>query len=53
MIDAMLVRLSRLGAKELILGMAHRGRLNVQANILQKPLEELFADFRPATIPIS
>ena len=45
MLDALLRRLSRLGAREVILGMAHRGRLNVQANILGRPFEELFAEF--------
>ncbi len=45
MLDDMLRYLSRLGTREVILGMAHRGRLNVQANILNKPAEELFAEF--------
>lgn len=36
---------SKLGAEELVFGMAHRGRLNVLANILQKPYRDIFAEF--------
>ncbi|MBM3609982.1 MAG: 2-oxoglutarate dehydrogenase E1 component [Alphaproteobacteria bacterium] len=31
--------------ENIIFGMAHRGRLNVLANILQKPLEHIFKEF--------
>lgn len=34
-----------LGAQEFTIGMAHRGRLNVLANILQKPEEQIFREF--------
>ena len=44
-LDALLRRLARLGGREVILGMAHRGRLNVQANILNRPYEEIFGEF--------
>jgi 2-oxoglutarate dehydrogenase E1 component len=33
-----------LGVKEVVFGMAHRGRLNVLANIMGKPAEEIFAE---------
>lgn len=34
------------GVTDLILGMPHRGRLNVLANIFGKPYENIFAEFR-------
>jgi 2-oxoglutarate dehydrogenase E1 component len=36
---------AELGAAEFIIGMAHRGRLNVLANILRKPVEQIFSEF--------
>ncbi len=33
------------GVKEFVIGMAHRGRLNVLANIFGKPYEQIFAEF--------
>ncbi|MBC2743008.1 MAG: 2-oxoglutarate dehydrogenase E1 component [Desulfosarcina sp.] len=39
------------GCRELILGMAHRGRLNVLRNILEKPAEEIFSEFESCYNP--
>ena len=33
------------GVKEVVIGMAHRGRLNVLANILGKPMHQIFREF--------
>ena len=33
------------GVREFILGMAHRGRLNVLGNIMNKPFEQIFSEF--------
>ena len=41
----MLLRASDNDVEEVILGMAHRGRLNVLTNILFKPYEEVFREF--------
>lgn len=40
-----------LGVKEVVIGMAHRGRLNVLANILGKTYEEIFSEFEGTAIP--
>jgi len=34
-----------LGIREFVLGMAHRGRLNVLGNIMQKPFTQIFSEF--------
>jgi len=34
-----------MSVSEMLIGMAHRGRLNVLANILRKPYEEIFTEF--------
>lgn len=37
------------GAEEFIIGMGHRGRLNVLANIVGKPYKEIFREFQGKT----
>lgn len=45
MMDAIVNRSVTLGVKEIIIGMAHRGRLNVLANIVGKDPKNIFAAF--------
>ncbi len=39
------------GIKEVVIGMAHRGRLNVLANIMKKTYEEIFNEFEGTVVP--
>ena len=41
------------GAQEVVIGMAHRGRLNVLANIIGKPLGQIFSEFEGNIDPAS
>ncbi|MDX8388404.1 MAG: 2-oxoglutarate dehydrogenase E1 component [Ghiorsea sp.] len=45
MLNTLIERGSQKGVKEIILGMAHRGRLNVLANVLGKSPSDIFAEF--------
>jgi len=45
LLDALIQKSGEIGTKEINLGMAHRGRLNVLANVLGKSLSDIFAEF--------
>jgi 2-oxoglutarate dehydrogenase E1 component len=44
-LDTLIEEGADLGVKEFVIGMAHRGRLNVLANILGKSYDNIFAEF--------
>jgi 2-oxoglutarate dehydrogenase E1 component len=43
----------RHGIEEMVIGMAHRGRLNVLANVMEKSLKEIFAAFEDGSPELS
>jgi 2-oxoglutarate dehydrogenase E1 component len=45
-LDAIMEKGALLGTEEFVIGMPHRGRLNVLANILKKPYRQIFSEFR-------
>jgi 2-oxoglutarate dehydrogenase E1 component len=45
MLDEIIRAAGTEGAREVVIGMAHRGRLNVLTNVMGKPFEALFAEF--------
>src|SRR5437867_4510625 len=45
MIDEAIARSAEGGTREVVIGMAHRGRLNVLAHVMGKPYERLFQEF--------
>ncbi|ASK29527.1 2-oxoglutarate dehydrogenase E1 component [Chryseobacterium sp. T16E-39] len=44
-LDQLISRSSQLGVDEVVLGMAHRGRLNVLSNIFGKSYKQIFSEF--------
>ncbi|NER12746.1 2-oxoglutarate dehydrogenase E1 component [Leptobacterium flavescens] len=44
-LDAMIEKAAGLGVKEFVMGMAHRGRLNVLTNIFGKSAKDIFSEF--------
>ncbi|MGH8307554.1 MAG: 2-oxoglutarate dehydrogenase E1 component [Gammaproteobacteria bacterium] len=51
MLHELVTQGSRLGVREVVIGMAHRGRLNVLINVLGKSPQELFLEFEGAYDP--
>ncbi len=52
-IDAIINKAVSAGVKEIAIGMAHRGRLNVLANILGKTYDQIFNEFEGNAVPDS
>lgn len=50
-LDAIINASAGLGVKEVVIGMAHRGRLNVLANIMGKTYAQIFSEFEGTAIP--
>jgi 2-oxoglutarate dehydrogenase E1 component len=50
-LDAIINTSADLGVQEVVIGMAHRGRLNVLANILGKTYEQIFSEFEGTSVP--
>jgi len=50
-LDAIINTAADAGVQEVVIGMAHRGRLNVLANILGKTYEQIFSEFEGSAIP--
>jgi 2-oxoglutarate dehydrogenase E1 component len=45
-LEAIIKRAGALGVQEIAIGMPHRGRLNVLANVMSKPFRAIFNEFR-------
>ena len=45
-LEQIIKRGGQLGVKEIVFGMAHRGRLNVLVNVMGKPYRQLFHEFQ-------
>ena len=50
-LDAIINTGADLGVEEVVIGMAHRGRLNVLANIMGKTYDHIFNEFEGTAIP--
>jgi 2-oxoglutarate dehydrogenase E1 component len=48
MLDELIHDAAEVGAREVLIGMAHRGRLNVLAHVLGKPYAKIFSEFHTA-----
>ena len=52
LIEQIMKRGGQMGLEEIVIGMAHRGRLNVLANVMGKPFTAIFAEFQgQSTVP--
>jgi 2-oxoglutarate dehydrogenase E1 component len=52
MMDAIAERAADLGTKEIVIAMAHRGRLNTLVHTLSMPYPAMFSEFQTGLIPV-
>jgi 2-oxoglutarate dehydrogenase E1 component len=45
LVELILERAASHGVEEIVIGMAHRGRLNLMANVMKMPARDIFAEF--------
>ncbi|AMD19684.1 HCL467Cp [Eremothecium sinecaudum] len=50
-IKSLIDRSVELGVEDVVMGMAHRGRLNVLSNVVHKPNESIFSEFKGSFSP--
>uniref|UniRef100_H3GAB7 2-oxoglutarate dehydrogenase, mitochondrial n=1 Tax=Phytophthora ramorum TaxID=164328 RepID=H3GAB7_PHYRM len=48
----MIDRGTQLGMEHLVIGMPHRGRLNVLSNVIRKPIQQIFKEFQGTHIDV-
>ncbi|MBX3027895.1 2-oxoglutarate dehydrogenase E1 component [bacterium] len=51
LLDTLVEESGGAGVEEIVMGMPHRGRLNVLANVLRKPYEMILAEFEGSFLP--
>jgi len=49
-LEQIIKRGGQLGVQEMVLGMSHRGRLNVLANVMSKPYRQIFHEFQGGSV---
>ena len=52
LLDTLVEEAARGDVAEVVMGMPHRGRINVLAHILRKPYEMIFAEFEGTSLPL-
>lgn len=51
-LKSMVDRSTELGVEHIVLGMPHRGRLNVLSNVIRKPIQQIFKEFQGTHIDL-
>jgi 2-oxoglutarate dehydrogenase E1 component len=51
LLDTLIEEAGKIGVEQIVMGMPHRGRLNVLAHILRKPYEMIFSEFEGTFLP--